>query len=33
MASVARAKKNRRFSPKTFFATIGEGRTSLTISN
>jgi CRP/FNR family transcriptional regulator, cyclic AMP receptor protein len=33
MSSVARAKKNREFNPSTFLATIGEGRTSLTIPN
>jgi CRP/FNR family transcriptional regulator, cyclic AMP receptor protein len=33
MSSVARAKKNPGFNPSTFLATIGEGRTSLTISN
>jgi CRP/FNR family cyclic AMP-dependent transcriptional regulator len=33
MASVARAKKIRGFDPKTFLATIGEGRTNLTTSN
>ena len=33
MGSVAGAKKNREFNPSTFLATIGEGRTSLTISN
>jgi len=33
MASFARAKKNGRFNPRTFLATIGEGRTSLLIPN
>jgi CRP/FNR family transcriptional regulator, cyclic AMP receptor protein len=32
MGSVAVAKKKRAFDPSTFLATIGEGRTSLTIS-
>ena len=33
MSLVAGAKRNRRFDPKTFLATIGEGRKSLAISN
>jgi CRP/FNR family transcriptional regulator, cyclic AMP receptor protein len=33
MGPVAGAKKNRRFNPRTFLATIGEGRKSLAISN
>ena len=32
MRSVAAAKKNGKFDPNTFLATIGEGRTSVTVS-
>src|SRR3989440_11598059 len=32
MSSVAVAKKNRRFDPSTFLATIGEGRKTLTLA-
>ena len=32
MASVATARKNRRFDPRTFLETIGEGRKSLAVS-
>jgi CRP/FNR family transcriptional regulator, cyclic AMP receptor protein len=32
MATVGRAKKNRRFDPGTFLATIGEGRKNLVVS-
>jgi CRP-like cAMP-binding protein len=33
MGSVAASKKNRGFDPRTFLATIGEGRRSLSVSN
>ena len=32
MSSVAASKKNRRFNPSTFLATIGQGRKSLTVA-
>src|SRR5207302_3971553 len=31
MSSVAASKKNRKFNPSTFLATIGQGRKSLTV--